>query len=148
MTRSDAQRGGVVPHFDETIHAPLRLKICAVLARTSTVEFAVIRDILGAADSVTSKHLKALTEAGFVKLSKPTGVGGRARTWASLTPAGRAAFTAHVAALEQIVAADFTDTDSNPGSRGGTRGRADAARSGRRLGTAFDDGKGGGVTDR
>jgi DNA-binding MarR family transcriptional regulator len=116
VTKNVAQRSPVVPRFDETIHAPLRLKICALLDRSSTVEFSVIRDILEVADSVTSKHLKALTEAGYVSLSKPTGMGGRVKTWASLTPSGRAAFKAHVAALQQIVAAQFTGIGPGDGT--------------------------------
>jgi DNA-binding MarR family transcriptional regulator len=114
MTTNPLRSTRVAPQFDETIHAPHRLKICALLDRTSTVEFSVIRDILGVADSVTSKHLKALTDAGFVSLSKPTGTGGRVKTWASLTPAGRTAFRAHVAALQHIVAAQFTPADADP----------------------------------
>ena len=112
MTRNPAPPDGVVPRFDETIHAPLRLTICALPDRVSSLEFGVIRDALGVADSVTSKHLKALTEAGFVSLNKPKGTGGRVKTWASLTADGRAAFRAHVAALQQIVAAQLTDSAS------------------------------------
>jgi len=86
------------------VHAPNRLKICALLATATTVEFATLRDTLGVADSVTSKQLKVLTEAGYVKLSKPTGAGGRAKTWATLTPKGRNAFQGHLAMLQQMAA--------------------------------------------
>ena len=90
--------------FDEMIHAPNRFKICALLAAADTVEFATLRDTLGVADSVTSKQLKVLAEAGYVKLSKPTGTGGRAKTWATLTPKGRKAFQGHLAILQQMAA--------------------------------------------
>ena len=56
------------------------------------------------ADSATSKQLKVLTEARYVKLSKPTGTGGRAKTWVTLTPAGRRAFQGHLAILQQMSA--------------------------------------------
>ena len=92
------------PEFDEVIHAPNRLKICALLATATTAEFATLRDALGVADSVTSKQLKVLSEAGYVKLSKPTGTGGRAKTWVTLTPAGRKAFDGHLAILQQMAA--------------------------------------------
>ena len=62
-----------------------------------------LRDITAVSDSVLSKHLSALAEAGHIKLSKAV-AGGRQRTWASLTRAGRKAFVAHVAALEALVA--------------------------------------------
>lgn len=97
------------PAFDEVIHAPNRLKICALLATASRAQFGTLRDSLGVADSVTSKHLKVLAEAGYVKLSKPTGTGGRAKTWVTLTPSGRNAFAGHLAVLRQM-AADVSQT--------------------------------------
>ncbi|BCY08589.1 transcriptional regulator [Actinoplanes sp. L3-i22] len=87
--------------FDETIHAPNRLRICAFLDATSSTEFGVLRDLLGVADSVLSKHLKVLQDAGHIEVSKPTGRG-RVRTWVSLTPGGRAAYHRHVAALRAL----------------------------------------------
>ncbi len=61
--------------LDETIHAPHRLRICAFLASTDEAEFGTLRDLLGVSDSVTSKHLKVLEQAGYAKVSKPTGHG-------------------------------------------------------------------------
>jgi DNA-binding MarR family transcriptional regulator len=92
----------VTAEFDEVVHAPNRLKICAFLDATSSAEFSAVRDMLGAADSVVSKHVKVLQEAGYVDVSKPTGKG-RVRTWLSLTPAGRRAYRGHVAALRELV---------------------------------------------
>ena len=91
------------PVFDEIIHAPNRLRTCAVLATVADAEFATLRDTLGVADSVMSKHLKVLQDAGYVTLTKPTG-SGRVRTWVSLTPAGRKAFRGHVAELQRMAA--------------------------------------------
>ena len=89
--------------FDAVLHPPARLQIAAVLANVSEVEFAKLRELVGVSDSVLSKHLAALAEAGHIKLSKAAN-NGRQRTWASLTRSGRSAFTAHVAALQAIVA--------------------------------------------
>jgi DNA-binding MarR family transcriptional regulator len=94
----------VLAAFDELIHAPNRLRICALLATASSAEFGTIRDALGVADSVTSKQLKILAEAGYVTIAKPTGTGGRAKTWVTLTPAGRQAFEGHLLALQKLVA--------------------------------------------
>lgn len=90
------------PEFDEVIHAPNRLKICALLATATATEFGTLRDTLAVADSVTSKHLKILSEAGYVTLSKPTGTGGRAKTWVTITQTGRRAFEGHLAMLQQM----------------------------------------------
>ncbi|GAA3598174.1 transcriptional regulator [Nonomuraea rosea] len=87
--------------FDEVVHAPNRLRICAVLAASSSAEFAVLRDVLGVADSVLSKHLKVLQDAGYLTISKPTGRG-RVRTWVSLTAEGRRAYAGHVQALKAL----------------------------------------------
>jgi DNA-binding MarR family transcriptional regulator len=95
----------VDPAFDEIIHAPNRLRICAMLAPLAEAEFRTVRDTLGVADSVLSKHLKVLSNAGYVSLSKPRGSSGRARTWASLTPEGRRALEAHLAELQRIASA-------------------------------------------
>lgn len=89
--------------LDPVIHAPARLQIAGVLAAVSEAEFAVVRDAVGVSDSVLSKHLSALAEAGYVRLRKAA-LGGRQRTWLSLTREGRRAFAAHVAALQALAA--------------------------------------------
>jgi DNA-binding MarR family transcriptional regulator len=88
--------------LNEVIHAQNRLQICALLSATDRAEFSVIRDMLGVADSVTSKHLKVLEEAGYVTIEKPTGLG-RVRTWVALTADGRRAYADHVAALRRLL---------------------------------------------
>lgn len=89
------------PVFDPVIHAPGRLQICALLSSVDDAEFAVIRDAIKVSDSVLSKHLKQLEEAGYVSLSKAAAAG-RQRTWLSLTSEGRRAFSAHVAELNRL----------------------------------------------
>jgi DNA-binding MarR family transcriptional regulator len=74
-------------HFDEVVHAPNRLRICAFLDASSSADFGVLRNLLGVADSVLSKHPKVLQDAGYLTVSKPTGPG-RVRTWMRLTPEG------------------------------------------------------------
>jgi predicted ArsR family transcriptional regulator len=65
----------VTAGLDEVIHAPNRLQVCAFLSATGQAGFGAVRDLLGASDSVTSKHLKVLEQAGCVRLSKTTGAG-------------------------------------------------------------------------
>jgi DNA-binding MarR family transcriptional regulator len=93
----------VSAQFDPVIHPPTRLSIVALLASAEEVEFAFVRDSVGVSDSVLSKHGSALEAAGYVEIRKGH-VGKRPRTWFKLTPAGRAAFDSHVAALREIVA--------------------------------------------
>mgnify|MGYP000380355216 CR=1 FL=1 len=88
--------------IDTVLHAPARLQIAAVLSRVSDAEFATLKEVTGVADSVLSKHLSALGDAGYVKLRKAAR-DGRQRTWASLTAKGRKAFAAHMRALRELV---------------------------------------------
>ena len=88
--------------FDEVVHAPNRLQICAMLSAVDSADFATVRDGLGVADSVLSKHVRVLHEAGYVAIHKATSAS-RVRTSLSLTEAGRAAYEGHVAALQAIV---------------------------------------------
>jgi DNA-binding MarR family transcriptional regulator len=90
-----------VPVFDPVIHAPGRLQICAILSSVDDAEFAMIRDAIKVSDSVLSKHLKQLEEAGYVA-SRKAPFDGRQRTWLSLTGQGRRAFAAHVAELNRL----------------------------------------------
>lgn len=92
----------MTPGLNDVIHAPNRLRICAFLSTLDQAEFGTLRDMLGVADSVASKQLKVLEDAGYVKLSKPTGKG-RVKTWASLTPDGKRAYEEHVAALKALI---------------------------------------------
>ena len=89
------------PRFDAVVHAPPRLQVCGLLAAVDTMEFAAVRDAVGVSDSVLSKHVKQLEDAGYVRIGKAT-VASRVRTSLSLTRAGRAAFDAHVAELRRI----------------------------------------------
>jgi DNA-binding MarR family transcriptional regulator len=90
------------PHLDPAVHAPTRLSICALLAAVADwVEFATVRDSVGVSDSVLSKQSRALEDAGYLEVRKGA-LGRRPRTWFRLTPAGRAAFAGHVAALQQL----------------------------------------------
>ena len=74
-------------------------------------EFQVLRDEIGVSDSVLSKHIKQLTDAGYVKLRKHK-LGGRQRTWARLTGDGRRVFASHIEELRRLAAL----TDGVPSS--------------------------------
>lgn len=88
--------------LDPLIHAPARLQMSALLAAVTEAEFATVRTTLGVSDSVLSKHVSQLSEAGYVKVRKAA-LDGRQRTWLSLTREGRRAFAGHMAALEALV---------------------------------------------
>jgi DNA-binding MarR family transcriptional regulator len=88
--------------LDPLIHAPARLQVVTTLSAVSEAEFATLRAVLQVSDSVLSKHVSALADAGYVHTRKSVRAG-RRTTWIGLTSAGRQALREHVAALRQLI---------------------------------------------
>lgn len=107
--------------FDELIHNPVRLRLCVLLMPAHELHFAVLRDELAVADSVLSKHLKALADAGHVSLQKVGRPSARPVTAVGLTEQGRRAVTAHLEALQRLVQQAATSHDSSQGGHPGER---------------------------
>lgn len=106
------------PAFDDLIHAPNRLRITAALSPVESADFSSIRDSLGISDSVLSKHIKPLSEAGYVDITK-TVIDSHVRTVLTLTTKGRKAYRAHIEALRELTA-DMGENHAiadHPGSR-------------------------------
>lgn len=92
-------------HFDDVIHAPLRLRICGLLRPVDRLDFAVLRTALEVSDATLSKHVKTLIVAGYVVSDKTASVDradARRVMWLSLSRAGKSAFDAHIRALREI----------------------------------------------
>lgn len=88
--------------LDPLIHAPTRLQLVTTLSAVSEAEFATVRTALDVSDSVLSKHVSALVEAGYLHSRKGVHAG-RRTTWVGLTPAGRKALHEHVAAVRRLI---------------------------------------------
>jgi len=88
--------------LDPLIHAPARLQVVTTLSAVSEAEFATLRTALNVSDSVLSKHISALADAGYVRSRKGVQAG-RRTTWIELTSAGRKALREHVAALRELI---------------------------------------------
>lgn len=93
---------GTVPRLDAVIHPPHRLQICAMLSTAREVEFGTLREHLGVSDSVLSKQVAHLAEAGYVAQRKAL-KDSRHRVWLRLTARGRTAYEHHLAALRAIL---------------------------------------------
>ena len=89
------------PVFDDVIHEPHRLRICAMLVPSTGTEFATVRDEMGLSDSALSKHLKTLSERGYTRLERTVRDGHQVTT-VVLTTAGREALCGHVAELQRM----------------------------------------------
>lgn len=99
--------------LDALIHSPVRFSLLAALCNLETVDFRFLVGLLEVSDSTLSQALTALAEAGFVEVTKEIS-GRRTKTWAAITPKGRAAFTDHLNALQAIVAAGNANAAREP----------------------------------
>jgi len=84
-----------------------------MLAPVQSLPFADIRDSLEISDSVLSKHLSALADAGYVEVSRVR-ANSRSRRQVTMTKPGRSALHGHLAALRAIVAAAESDRAGEP----------------------------------
>jgi DNA-binding MarR family transcriptional regulator len=87
--------------LSEVIHQPVRFSIMAALAAAEALDFKDLRDAIQVSDSVLSKQIAVLEDAGFVRVKKSF-VGKRPRTSISLTSAGRNAWSEHLKTLREI----------------------------------------------
>lgn len=90
--------------FDDVVHPRHRLQICAILVEVEAIDFAGVRETLDISESSLSKHIRYLSDAGYLTVEKLPN-GRRTRTWLSLTEVGRAAYDGHLAELRRIIGA-------------------------------------------
>ncbi len=93
------------PRFDEAIHAPTRLRVCAMLRPLDEADFGAIARTLELSEANLSKTVRNLVELGYVattKQSSPQRADARQTTTVKLTSRGRAAFDGHLAALRAM----------------------------------------------
>ncbi len=91
-----------MPGIDPLIHPPARLQLMTTLTAVTDAEFVTLREALDVSDSVLSKHVSALADAGYVASRKGV-IDGRRTTWVSLTKVGDRALRTHVAALRSLI---------------------------------------------
>ena len=88
--------------LDPHVVAPARLTLMTTLTAVSEAEFSTVRDRLRGERLRVVQAPRALKDVGYVKRRK--GVHrGRRTTWIALTPRGRTALSAHVAALRALI---------------------------------------------
>ncbi|PQZ93538.1 ArsR family transcriptional regulator [Arthrobacter sp. MYb227] len=87
--------------LDDAFQTPIRFSLMAALGHRTEVDFATLRDVLEANDSVLSKAISYLEKVGYVQVTKGN-VGNRSRTWVESTVKGHRAFQIHLLALRTI----------------------------------------------
>jgi DNA-binding MarR family transcriptional regulator len=88
--------------LDDTVHQRVRLGILTIAQEARRVEFSYLRSNLEVTAGNLSQHLGVLESAGLITIEKGY-AGKRARTWVTLTKAGRAALTEEIAQLKLLI---------------------------------------------
>lgn len=91
--------------LNEIIHQPVRLKAMSALCtlpEDGEIDFSRLRDVLNVTDGNLGAHLRKLSAAGYIEISKSF-VDDKPRTRIRASAAGRRAFLEHVQALEEVI---------------------------------------------
>lgn len=88
--------------LDDVVHQRVRLGVLTIAHEARRVEFGYLRANLDLTAGNLSQHLTVLENAGLISIEKGY-EGKRARTWVSLTKAGRAALRDEIAQLKRLI---------------------------------------------
>jgi len=100
--------------LDPTLVDSARLRMVSALIGVpsgGSLSFTALRRLLGMTDGNLGMHLRVLTEMGYIAVTQ-VAQGRRRQSHYSATAMGRAAFEAHVSALEGIITAARGEPDS------------------------------------
>lgn len=110
VTQADSDRAlesGSPPHptkgLNDLVHQRGRLGILTVLAAKDRADFTYLQTNLDLTRGNLGSHLDALAAAGYVDIEKGY-AGRRARTWVTITKAGRHALQIEMSALRNLLA--------------------------------------------
>lgn len=88
--------------FHKAFESKARLGIMSVLMANESADFTTLKSLLGLTDGNLAGHTRNLEELGFIRSEKKF-IGRKPNTTFSVTEGGRAAFAAHIAALESFL---------------------------------------------
>ena len=88
--------------LDDVIHSRVRLSIMAALAGVDRIDFGYLRELVQVSDSLLSKHMTTLKNAGYIEVIK--GYHGRRPVPGIPFPTGAAPLTpGYIVVLNEIV---------------------------------------------
>ncbi|MFI8829145.1 winged helix-turn-helix domain-containing protein [Streptomyces sp. NPDC053431] len=103
MKNADQESGShPTAGLDDVVHQRTRLGLLAVLYETREADFGYLKSLLELTDGNLGRHLEVLALQGLVLIKKGY-QGKRPRTWVQITRHGRAAFTAEMSTLKELV---------------------------------------------
>jgi DNA-binding MarR family transcriptional regulator len=88
--------------LDERVHQKTRLALLTVLDEAGRADFPYLKRLLGLTDGNLGRHLEVLAGQSLVEIHKGH-EGRRPRTWAVITPSGRAALAAEMDVLAELL---------------------------------------------
>lgn len=92
----------LLTNFDKAFENRIRLQVMSVLVANDGYDFVDLKALLDLTDGNLASHMKALEKEEYVRVEK-TFKGRKPLTTYFATPAGKAAFEKHLAALEQLI---------------------------------------------
>ena len=92
----------IIADLNKAFENRVRLGIMSILMVNDGVDFNAIKETLNLTDGNLASHLKALEGTGYIVMYKEF-VGRKPRTSYSATSTGKAAFKAHLDALEKLI---------------------------------------------
>lgn len=88
--------------LNKAFESKIRLGIMSVLMANGSADFNMLKSLLGLTDGNLASHAHSLEELGYIECEKKF-IGRKPNTSYKVTKAGRAAFTAHIDALENFL---------------------------------------------
>lgn len=89
-------------HFHKAFENKARLGIMSILMVRDNATFGELKELLDMTDGNLATHLKAIEKVGFLSVNKEF-VDRKPQTSYAATKSGRAAFEAHLKALEELI---------------------------------------------
>lgn len=102
MAAGHGMTGHPANGLNDIVHQRVRLGILTIAHEARQVEFGYLRENLELTAGNLSQHLSVLETAGLISVEKGY-AGKRARTWISLTKAGRTALREEIDQLKQLI---------------------------------------------
>ena len=88
--------------LNKAFESKIRLGIMSVLMANESVDFTTLKSLLELTDGNLASHARSLEELGYIRCEKKF-IGRKPNTSYFITEEGRAAFAAHIQALENFL---------------------------------------------
>jgi len=91
-----------IENLNKAFDSRVRLGIMSAVMVNEEVNFNQLKELIQVTDGNLASHIKALEEAGYIKVNKGF-IGRKTNTTYAATKAGEKAFRLHLEALEQMI---------------------------------------------